>query len=433
MNARKAAYTALKRILNKGDNSDIVLAELSSEVYEQDQGLFYALVKGTIKQKIHLDFLLSHFFDPERTDDEVQDLVRLGLYQIKFLDSIPDYAAVYETIKLCHKHLNKRSCAFANAVLRSYLRKKDSLQYPKKRVDYFSAYYSFPKYLIGQWLADFGEENTIQMCEFFNDPPKFTIRLETNKVTPDAFAKHLNIKDITFKRSSTHDNIFIITSEYNFTNDEFFIKGYVYIQDESTLLPVEFLDPQPKERILDMCAAPGGKSLYLASLTKDKAHITAVDNDQERMNFFKNNLKRMPYRSINLVQKDVLYFSETQKFDKILLDAPCTGCGVMQKKPELRFQSEKRLETLIPLQKKLLDKADTLLKKGGYLVYSTCTINPQENENQIDRFMKTHVNYIIENPNKFVDNFYVKDNYIKTYPFKHKMDGSFAVRIRKTA
>ncbi|HEX37407.1 MAG TPA: 16S rRNA (cytosine(967)-C(5))-methyltransferase RsmB [Candidatus Cloacimonetes bacterium] len=433
MNAREAAYKALNRILNNAESSDIVLAELSPQVYEQDQSLFYTLVKGTIKQKLHLDFLLSHFISYEKTKEDMMILLLLGIYQTRFLDSVPDYAAVNETIKLGHKYFSKKTCAFANAVLRSYLRKKNNIEYPHDKVKNISVHYSFPQYLITQWIGDFGEDNTIKMCEFFNKPSRLTIRLETNKVTPDTYAKHLNISGIGFMRSSTHDNIFKITSDYNFTNDEFFIKGYIYIQDESTLLPVELLDPHVNETILDMCAAPGGKSLYLASLTNDKAQITAVDNDQERMNFFKNNLKRMPHRSINLVKKDVLYFSETHTFDKILLDAPCTGWGVLQKKPELRIQSQKRLETLIPLQQKLLDKANTLLKKDGYLVYSTCTINSQENEKQIDRFLTKYTNYIIEKPDKFVEKNFVTGNYIKTYPFKHKMDGSFAVRLRKTA
>lgn len=433
MNARNAAYTALQRILTNGESSDSVLTELSQKVYDKDQGLFYTLVKGSIKRKIYIDFLLSHFMSQEKTKEDMIILLLLGIYQIKFLDSVPDYAAVNETIKLCHKHFSKKSCAFANAVFRAYLRKRNSIIFPVDRVKNISVRYSFPEYLIKQWIGDFGEENTIKMCEFFNEPSRLTIRLETDKVTPDTYAKHLNTKGIVFERSRNHDNIFMITSDYNFTNDEFFIKGYIYIQDESTLLPVELLDPQTKETILDMCAAPGGKSLYLASLTKDRAHITAVDNDQERMKFFKNNLKRMPHRSINLVKKDVLYFAGTQKFDKILLDAPCTGFGVMQKKPELRLQSPRRLENLITLQQKLLDKADQLLKKNGVIVYSTCTINPRENDKQIDRFIHNHPEYVIEKPDPFVDMFFIISNYIKTYPFKHSMDGSFAVRLRKTA
>ncbi len=433
MNARDAAYSALQRILYGDENSDVVLTELSQKVSTQDQGLFYTLVKGTIKQKLHIDFLLSNFLSFEKTKEEILNLLRLGLYQIEFLDSIPDYAAVNESIKLCHKHFDKKSCAFANAVLRSYLRKRNTIKYPHEKVDHYSVLYSFPKYLIKKWIGDFGENNTETMCQFFNETPQLTVRIETSMISPDAFAKHLNMKNVSFNRSKYHENIFIITSDFQFTNDEHFIKGYMYIQDESTLLPVELLDPKANEDILDMCAAPGGKSLYIASLTKDKTNITAVDNDQNRINFFKKNLKRMHNRSITVVKKDVLYFSEAKEFDKILLDAPCTGWGVMQRKPDLRLQSPHRLDSLLPLQQKLLKKADSLLKKDGILVYSTCTINPEENEKQIDIFLNNYPSYSIEKPDTLVEKDFISGNYIKTYPFKHKMDGSFAVRLRKTA
>ena len=182
-----------------------------------------------------------------------------------------------------------------------------------------------------------------------------------------------------------------------------------------------------------MCAAPGGKALYLASLMKDTVKITAVDNDAGRIMQFKENTKRMKHSSIDIVMKDVLYLKSASKFDKIIIDVPCTGWGVMQRKPDIRLQSENRLKSLIPLQQKFLEKADSLLKKNGVIVYSTCTINPDENEKQIEKFMKNHSNYILEKPDQFVEKAFVSGKYIKTYPFKHSMDGSFAAALRKIA
>jgi len=398
MNPRLAAFYSLNNILLERDNSEKIMARYSAKIEsKQDHNLYFTLVKGTIKQKIHLEFLLKNYIDFAKTDPKVLNLLLLGLFQLTFLDSIPAYACVNETINISNKEFKKGVSSFINAVLRSYIRKDKKIQLPKDIVQEISVTYSFPVYLIKKWVSIFGKDDTIALCKYFNSIPKLTLRIETNKISYDTFSKYLSEKGVQFSRSNYFNDMVIIESSFNFLEDEYFKKGYFYIQNESALLPGLLLHPEKGEKILDMCAAPGGKALYLASLTKDSAKITAVDNDPGRIMQFKENTKRMKHSSIDIVMKDVLYLKSEKKFDKIIIDAPCTGWGVMQRKPDIRLQSENRLKSLIPLQQKLLEKADSLLKKNGVLVYSTCTINPDENEKQIEKFMKNHSNYTLIN------------------------------------
>ncbi len=434
MNTRLAAFYSLNEILLERNNSEKIMAHYSAKIEsKQDHNLYFTLVKGTIKQKIHLEFLLKNYIDFEKTDPKVLNLLLLGLFQLTFLDSIPAYACVNETINISNKEFKKGVSSFINAVLRSYIRKDKKIQLPRDIVQKISVTYSFPAYLIKKWVSLFGKDDTIALCKYFNSTPQLTLRIETDKISYDKFAEYLNRKGVLFRKINYFDNMVVIESSFNFLEDEYFKKGFFYIQNESALLPVLLLDPQKGDKILDMCAAPGGKALYLASLTKDTAKITAVDNDAGRVMQFKENTKRMKHSSIDIVMKDVLYLKSPSKFDKIIIDAPCTGWGVMQRKPDIRLQSENRLKSLIPLQQKFLEKADSLLKKNGIIVYSTCTINPDENEKQIEKFMNNHPNYILEKPDQFVENDFVSGKYIKTYPFKHNMDGSFASALRKIA
>ncbi|MBN2018440.1 MAG: 16S rRNA (cytosine(967)-C(5))-methyltransferase RsmB [Candidatus Cloacimonetes bacterium] len=434
MNPRFAAYHTLNEILLESKTTDNSLYRYASNFSsKQDLDFYYTLVKGSIKQKIHLEFILKHYLDIQKTDPKVMNLLILALFQITSLDSVPPYAAVNETIKISHKVCNKRISNFINAVLRSYLRQDKKIHYPHDDVDFISVKYSFPPYLIKKWLSIFSKKQTISLCEYFNNIPALALRVETDKISIDKFCNYLKNNKLAYRKSKYFNDALIIESSFNVADDEYFKKGLYYIQNESTLLPVLLLDPQKGEHILDMCAAPGGKSFYIASLTEDKAHITAVDNDNGRIGQFKENAKRMNHPSIDIVMKDVLYLKSNKLFEKIFIDAPCTGWGIMQRKSDIRLQSENRLLSLLPLQQKFLEKADTLLKKDGVLVYSTCTINPEENEKQIETFLKNHPNYSFEKPDKYIEKVFVTGNYIKTYPFKHKMDGSFASALRKAA
>ena len=437
MNTRMMTFSALNSVLIKKQNSEEILSELTQKhrLSENDRKLFYAMTKGILKRKIFLDYIIRTSVKHQNfseIDSKINNLLRLGLYQIIYMNSIPDYASVNEVVEICNQNYNKGLSGFVNAILRSFIRNRENLKLPDDSTAYYlSIKFSFPLYMIENWLNEYGKENTIKMCEYFNKPALLHLRFDANKISYEDFAIYLKEKNIEFSLSKFCPAILKLKSSFIFINDPFFQKGFYYIQDESTVLPIMLLNPQEGDNVLDLCAAPGGKTLLISSMMHNKGNVFANDINKRRMNLLKENAKRMNYNNIEFSQKDATTFSSNEKFDKILLDVPCTGLGTMQKKPEIRLQNISRLKSLIPLQKKILNNASRLVKNDGVIVYSTCTINKEENEKQIEKFLEFHDDFYIEKPDKFVEKSLAIDGYIKTYPYKHNMDGTFAVRLRK--
>lgn len=437
MNPRELSFKALNEVLIKRKNFETVVSSLQGkyELSPRDWRLFYALTKGTIKQKIYIDFIiksLMHHKQFSHIPPEVKNLLRLGLFQIVFLDHIPNYAAVNEVMKICNQLYSKRLCRLVNAILRRYVRQPDALNLPDDTLSHHIAVkYSFPQYMIETWLHKYGEEDAVKMCEYFNAPPTLHIRFDLNKISFEDMAEHLKEEGISFERGKFNPLVLHISGELDFINDPLFLSGCYYIQDESSTLPVLLLDVCDEDMVFDMCAAPGGKATFIASLMHNKGRIIANDPVKRRADQLRHNIERMGYTNIEILMQDASQMQVGCKFDKILLDVPCTGWGSIQKKPEIRLQSRTRLRNLIPLQEKMLNKAADLLRDGGVLVYSTCTLTHEENEDQIEKFLTNHPDFYLENPKDFVDKNLIIGKYVATYPFKHNIDGSFAARLRK--
>ncbi|MEA3476003.1 MAG: 16S rRNA (cytosine(967)-C(5))-methyltransferase RsmB [Candidatus Cloacimonadota bacterium] len=437
MNVREITFSALNSVLIKNQSSEEVLAKFTQKynLLENEKRLFYALTKGVLKRKIFLDFLIKSLVQKRSfsaIDSQIKNFLRLGLYQIIYMNSIPDYASVNEMVAICNQHYNSKLCKFLNAILRSYIRERDSIKLPDDcQAHYLSIKHSFPQYMIESWLSEYGTENTIKMCEYFNRPANLHLRFDPDKISFEDFAEHLIKENVKFSRSKFFPYIVKLMSNFHFLDDPLFQKGYYYIQDESTTLPVMLLAPKEGDKILDLCAAPGGKTLLISAIIHNKGKIIANDIDKNRMRLLKENTQRIRCRNIEFSEKDATTFSVDSKFDKILLDVPCSGWGAMQKKPEIRFQSRNRLKSLIPLQKRILDNASNLVRNNGIIVYSTCTLNPDENEKQIENFLEFHNEFYLEKPDNFVEKSLITDSYVKSCPFKHNIDGTFSALLRK--
>ena len=440
MQARHIAVNILNRIENTDAYTDITLAhELSgTNMSVRDRHFVTELVNGTIRWLLRLDWIIRLYFqgDYEKCPLKIRNVLRSALYQIMFLDKVPNYAAISEAVTLAKKLKGAFWGRKVNAILRSIDRNLDGIEYPDAKtqpVDYLAIKYSHPVWLVEKWYQRFGFDGTKNLLQYNNIPPKHTLRVNTLKISAQELQVRLREFDIETTISNFAGECLITKRLPNLDAFSLFQDGLFSIQDESAALVARLVDPKPGELILDLCAAPGGKTTHLAELSKNLSRIVAVDIYLNRLQLVKNAAQRLGHKSIFPVNADALQISGITA-DKVLIDAPCSGLGVLAKRSDARWKkTPEQLFELGILQKEILNNAAGLVKTGGYLIYSTCTIEPEENEQQVDRFLKEHPDFKIDFPaDRFHRKLLKENNYIFTIPHIHNMDGSFATRFIKT-
>jgi 16S rRNA (cytosine967-C5)-methyltransferase len=287
--------------------------------------------------------------------------------------------------------------------------------------------------MVEEWLELFGEEQTVRLCEAFNKRPQLSCRVNSLKSDRGGLEEAFRREKIKFRPGRYLKDFYTIESKINPERFAPLRKGLVYFQDESAGLPVELLDPQPGERILDLCAAPGGKSTHIAERMGDKGEVLAVDSSQRRLETVKENCRRLGVHSVALCCADARDFRCSQ-VDRILVDAPCSALGTLGRHSDARWtKQEGDLLRLQKLQLEILSNAAELLRTGGVLVYSTCTVTPEENDSVIERFLEIREDFSLQDGSEFVDPELVDQNgTVKTLPHIHRIDGSFACRLEKT-
>ncbi|MCK4403618.1 MAG: 16S rRNA (cytosine(967)-C(5))-methyltransferase RsmB [candidate division Zixibacteria bacterium] len=402
-----------------------------------DRRFLRELVHGTIKMRRRLDFVLGLFLEKklEGLTPMIRNILRMGVYQIDFLTKVPESAAVDESVKLAKKFGHKGTVALVNAVLRSYLRDKSQVSFPsweKDKVENISLFYSFPSWVVEGWLGIFGEEQTIKLCQAFNKRPRLCCRMNSLKIDHKGLEEIFKREKIKFKPSKFLKGFYSIESKVDLDRFVPLQKGLIYFQDESAGFPVMLLDPQPGDYIVDLCAAPGGKSTFIAERMSDQGLVLAVDISAKKLNMVRENCQRLGVRSVALCCADAKDFS-CHPVDKILIDAPCSALGTLGRNPDARWRKQKEDPSrLQKLQLEILSNAAELLKDGGILVYSTCTITPEENEQVIEKFLEQRKDFRVAEGSHFVDFGVVDQNgMVRTLPHVHKMDGSFACRLEK--
>jgi len=402
-----------------------------------DRRFISELVFGTTKMRRRLDFVLALFLERklEELTPWIRNILRMGIYQIDFLERVPESAAVDESVKLAKKFGHKGTVALVNAVLRSYLRERSQVSFPsweKDKVENIALFYSFPSWIVELWEGIFGEEQTIKLCQAFNKRARLSCRANSFKIDHRELEEIFKREKIKFKSGKFLDNFYSIESKVDLDRFVPLQKGLVYFQDESAGFPVCLLDPQPGEYIVDLCAAPGGKSTLIAERMRDQGLVLAVDISAKKLDMVRENCHRLGLRSVALCCADAKTFS-CHPADRILVDAPCSALGTLGRNPDARWGKQKEDPSrLQKLQLEILSNAAELLKKGGILVYSTCTITPEENEQVIEKFLKQRDDFTLVDSSPFVDLSVVDDNgMVRTLPHIHKMDGSFACRLEK--
>ncbi len=443
-NPRRAAFDILLRIDRERSYADILIdRELShGDLRGPDRGLLTELVYGVLRRQGTLDLIVNQFSrqKTEKLERAVLILLRLGLYQEFFLDRIPVSAAVNESVKLA-KVLVPRAAGFVNAVLRRADRERGDIRYPDRSRDpnaYVAARHSHPSWIVRKWAEQLGMEEAEALAETMSNAPPLTLRTNTLKISRDELIEKLAAAGIDAlpARFSLHGlNLPSRTPPAGLPG---FREGLFAIQDESSQLAAIFLAPLPGERVLDLCAAPGGKATHLAQLMGNRGEITAGDTAPRKLALIEENARRLGITIITTVRLDgAKPLPAADRFDRVLVDAPCSGLGVLRRNPEGKWwKTPADMEELVIRQKAILRNAANLLEDGGTLLYATCSTTVEENERVIADFLSMRPDFVLEDLRELFPAYtelFTEEGFFRSWPHRHGMDGFFAARLRKRA
>lgn len=393
-NPRDAALFVLMDVDKNQAYSNLLLTKHMNQhkIAGIDKGLMTELTYGTLQHKMTLDFFLAPFIKG-KLENWVQWVLRMAVYQIHYLDRIPNHAVVNEAVQLAKYHGHKGVSGLVNGVLRAFLREGapsfDSIKDPLERL---SIETSHPEWMLENWIQAFGFEKTEQIARQNNVAPPQTIRVNTMKISIDDAIQALESEGFTVRKGILPESLHVAGKTA--ATSALFASGQFTIQDESSMMPAHALQLEKGMTVLDMCAAPGGKTTHIAQLLANTGHITALDLHENKLKYIHENAERLGFTHISTVAADARQAQEVleqKQFDRILVDAPCSGYGVIRRKPDMKYAKKPQdAERLATIQLAILNEAYSLLSSGGILVYSTCTIEPTENDEVIDAFLQSH-------------------------------------------
>lgn len=391
-NPRKLAFDSLIRCEKDGKYSNLEVASriLSNEFDPRDKSLYTALVYGVIEKRIALDALISHFSKRpvEDIDREALVALRLGLYQIAFMDRIPYHSACDESVKLVKESGKKASVPFVNGVLRSAVKERDLfLEILREAGE--SAFYSMSEFIITLWREGYGEEMTKKLLLAFLEKPPVTLRVNTLKISADELFEKLMEGGAAVERHSFAEDIIILLSG---SVEELYgyREGYFFVQGTGSYMAVKALSPKAGERIVDTCACPGGKSFSAAVEMKNKGEIFSFDLHKNKLSLIEKGAERL---GVDIIRAEENNANNPRKellgtADGVICDVPCSGLGIIAKKPDIKYKDFDDIKRLPEVQKSILENSSKYLRSGGRIVYSTCTLNPEENERVTDAFLR---------------------------------------------
>ena len=437
--ARAVAYEALfkfeKTLGRLDDISERALQ--ANPMSARERRLFKNLVSGVVRHRLYLNWIGQQLYKGryKKLLFKFRVLLRLGLYELIFLSAIPAHATLNEYVNLAKKKLNPTQAKILNALLRSYLRRKEELDPAvqiKDTVQRLSVQYSFPEWMVKRWIGFWGARETEALCASLNEPPDFDIRINTNKISVKKFKRLLLSEKVPFAETEWDDEVIRVKDIQPFLRQRWFEKGYCLVQDESAALVIRQLDLKAGIDYLDMCAAPGGKYIQALKAAGEQARLIAADADAARLKKVKQNVQNLMLDGGHYVAADGRKLPFKNRFDQILIDAPCSGLGVIRKHPDIKWRrSFREIVEFSKIQLDLLRAAHKQLKSGGLIVYSTCTIDYFENENVIESFLQEFGNEYELLPPIVPEESMKQGNFLRIFPHKHGMDGSFCARLLK--
>lgn len=439
MDAREIGFKVLCDIEKNNNYSNIAINKhfKNLEISDMDRGLATELIYGVVENKYYLDYIINKLskIKVKKMSTYVKIFLRMGTYQILFLNSISDYAAVNETVKLSKKY-DKKSSGFINAILRNEIRNKDIIMdiTEEDSVKYLSIKYSYNSWIIKNWIDNFGQEFTEDLLEANNEKPSIYIRTNTLKISREELIEKLNQDGIMCLKVPMVEEAIKVEKLKNIENNELFKDGLFTIQDISSMIVGKVINPKKDSLILDVCSAPGGKSTHLATLMNNTGQVIARDIFDHKLKLIKATVNRLGLKNVCVEGFDASEIDENSinKFDYVLADVPCSGLGIIRRKPEIKYKKEEELEDITSIQKKILENSSKYVKIGGTLVYSTCTVQDMENINIITSFIEENNNFEltpIDTINVDLDN--QDKGYLKIYPNIHGIDGFFIAKLKR--
>lgn len=397
INTRAIVLKLLKKIENDKSYSNIILDKTLNDLECQavEKKFISALFYGVIERKITLDAVINSLskIKTNKLDTDVLLILRIGIYQLLYMDSVPDSAAVNESVKLAKKCKNPSLSGYVNGVLRSFIRNDKKLPDGKTKEENLSIEYSCPLWLVKKWLSEYGEAFTMSMLKSSLGKAPVTIRLNTLKHSEEEIIDILKSDGFSLEKTLL-DKCYRISGGTAVENSKAYKLGLFYVQDISSQLSSLSLEAKEGETVLDVCASPGGKTFTTALNMNGKGRVYSFDIHENRVKLISDGATRLGLENVQAYQNDASVYNDKMPMaDKILCDVPCSGLGVIRRKPEIKYKNPDDFKTLPEIQYKILETSSKYLKKDGVLVYSTCTLSKAENEEVIERFLSEHSDF----------------------------------------
>lgn len=437
--ARQIAFEALLKVHKDGAYSNLVIDSMLKEnpgLNERDKSFICNIVYGTLDRLILIDYNIGLYLNQpvKKLKPELHTILRMGTYQLLFMDKVPSRAAVNESVNLAKDNKSHFAASMVNAVLRRVA--DNGLRLPEgsdNEPSYLAIKYSCPEWLITLWIDAYGLENAVSLAEKALDAPPLVIRCNTTKISVDDLIVKLEQEGIDAQKTNIASNALIINVSSAVDELDAYKSGLFHVQDLASQLCCLALDAKPGETVFDLCSAPGGKAFTIAEMMDNTGILRAFDIYQSRVELIRNGASRLGLKNVFSYLSDAAIFNENYGIaDRVLCDVPCSGLGIIRRKPEIRFKKPADIDNLPELQYRILCNATRYLKTGGRLVYSTCTLNPKENSEVCDRFLNEHPDFIAVEFLADIKRHNENEKYLTLMPHIHSTDGFFVAVFEKS-
>jgi 16S rRNA (cytosine967-C5)-methyltransferase len=437
MNCRKLAVKILGRVLNEGAYSNIILSKELNEVElsDKDKALLTELVYGVLRRKKTLDIIISNFVkDIKLMNKDTLNILRVAIYQMNFLDKIPSYAACNEAVEEA-KEISEGDSKLVNGILRNFTKNPDDIEVQGNKIDEYAYKFSFEPWMIRLLIKQYGEDISKKIMSGLNQIPQVSVRVNEIKSDYDSVFEQLEELEYEIEEGSVCPEAISIKGGKSIENNPLFKDGKITVQDESAMIIAPLLELEEGMTVLDLCSAPGGKTTHIAEILQNTGKVLAFDIHESKLGLIKENCERLGITNVEVNTNDATKLNPEliASSDRILLDVPCSGIGIIRKKPEIKWNKTRNdLREVIPVQRDIMENAWMYLREGGIMLYSTCTLNKEENEENIEWFLNKHKDcsvkkIFIGKQNNLV---YNRNGSLTIMP-NESMDGFFVAKLEK--